>query len=158
MTGTWVYQQTEPSLWTVGYYKPDGKWESDSDWDDRDAAAERCRKLNGGNDEPTAWAPEPGLIEPEPATPFAQWAIIELMGHRRLAGYLTEQEIAGRGFLRLEVPGQPAATQFYSPAAVYCLTPTTEDIARAVAKGSRPEPVQRWELPAAPSEDDEGPF
>jgi hypothetical protein len=83
---------------------------------------------------------------------FAEWVILELMGHRRLAGFLTEQEIAGRGFLRLDVPGEPtntvpAATQLYNPASVYCVTPTTEAIARAVAATSRPAPVQQWELP-----------
>lgn len=84
---------------------------------------------------------------------FAEWVILELMGHRRLAGFLTEQEIAGKGFLRLDIPGQPGATQFYNPTAVYAITPTTEDIARAVAATSQPAPVQRWELPAAPHDD-----
>lgn len=106
--------------------------------------------------------------EPE-RTPFAEWVILELMGHRRLAGYLTEQEIAGRGFLRLDVPpddGQSSASQLYSPTSVYCTTPTTETVARAVATGSRPAPVHRWELePARPlsgadseADLDEGPF
>ena len=85
---------------------------------------------------------------------FAEWAIVELMGHRRLAGWLTEQEIAGKGFLRLDIPGEPtntipAATQLYNPASVYAITPTTEAMARAVAARNRPEPVQRWELPPA---------
>ena len=80
---------------------------------------------------------------------FAEWVILELMGHRRLAGFLSEQEIAGKGFLRLEIPGQPGATQLYNPTSVYCITPTTEAIARAVAATSQPSPVQRWELPAA---------
>jgi hypothetical protein len=26
----WVYIQSEPSLWTVGFYRPDGKWEAPS--------------------------------------------------------------------------------------------------------------------------------
>jgi hypothetical protein len=79
------------------------------------------------------------------------WAVLELMGHRRLAGYVSEQEIAGANFIRLDVPDSdtPAATQFYSPAAVYCITPTTEEIATGLARSRRPEPVQRWELPAA---------
>jgi hypothetical protein len=95
--------------------------------------------------------------EAQQANPFAGWVILELMGHRRLAGYLTEQEIAGEGFLRLDVPdgnptdGPPKATQFYRPAAVYCITPTTEDVARLVAAGSDPAPVKRWELPAPAS-------
>jgi hypothetical protein len=99
---------------------------------------------------------------------FEGWAILELMGHRRLAGYVREQELAGHGFIRLDVPGadgkdavstvpggtwEPIVTQLYSPAAVYCLTPTTEEIARAVAKREQPEPVYRYELPRLPALD-----
>lgn len=91
---------------------------------------------------------------------FAQWVILELMGHRRLAGWLTEQEIGGKGFLRLDIPGEPtnkipAATQLYNPTAVYCITPTTEDIARRVALRDRPAPVSAWELPPAITADEE---
>lgn len=104
------------------------------------------------------------------ADTFAEWVILELLGHRRLAGYLTEQEIAGASFLRLDIPGDSTpedgdgdleigmrggfvggTTQFYSPSSVYAITPTSEEIARAAARGSRPAPVQRWELePATP--------
>ena len=79
------------------------------------------------------------------------WAILELMGHRRLAGHLTEQEIAGHGFLRIDVPDgeKMLATQFYSPSAVYAITPTTEEIARRVAATAKPAPVQEWELAKA---------
>ena len=45
---TWVYIQTEPSLWTVGFYAPDGCWHSDSDWSSQTEAAERVHYLNGG--------------------------------------------------------------------------------------------------------------
>lgn len=79
--------------------------------------------------------------------PFEGWAIVELMGHRRLAGYVSEQEIAGSGMIRVDVPGDAGATQLYSPSALYCLTPTTEDVARRVAATSAPEPVRPWELP-----------
>lgn len=82
---------------------------------------------------------------------FDEWVILELMGHRRLAGRLTEQEIAGKGLLRLQMDD---ATQFYSPAAVYCITPTSEETARAVMAANRPEPVQRWELAPAASLDE----
>lgn len=77
---------------------------------------------------------------------FEGWAICELMGRRRLAGHISEQEIAGQAFLRLDVPAEPPVTQFYSPAAVYCITPTTEEIARAVAAKVSPRPVSRYEL------------
>ena len=82
---------------------------------------------------------------------FAGWVILELMGHRRLAGYLSEQELAGHSYLRIDVLGDPPATQFYSPGAVYCITPTTEEMARAAAELSSVEPVHRWELRALPA-------
>lgn len=74
---------------------------------------------------------------------------MELMGHRRLAGKISEQMIASVQFVRIDVPmgGEQVTTQFYGPTSVYCLTPTTEEIARAVADRNRPEPVYRWELP-----------
>src|SRR3954451_15011382 len=80
------------------------------------------------------------------------WAILELMGHRRLGGRLSEATIAGAAFVRIDVPhpndsSQVAATQFYSPTAVYAITPTTEEIACALAIRA-PQPVTRWELPA----------
>lgn len=87
-------------------------------------------------------------------TTFKEWAILELMGHRRLAGLVTEQEIGGAKFLRLDVHGAEGAitTQFYSAGAVYCITPTTEDIARKMGDRSKPEPVTRYELePPRPS-------
>lgn len=86
-------------------------------------------------------------------SPFAEWAIIELLGHRRLAGFVRDVELFGTRMIRLDVPseksGEPEATQFYSPSSLYALTPTTEEVARRVAAGNRPEPVARWEFPPA---------
>lgn len=45
---TWVYLRSEPGLYTVGFYHPDGRWESESDHDTKEAAAARCHYLNGG--------------------------------------------------------------------------------------------------------------
>lgn len=45
---TWVYLQSEPGLYTVGYYDPTGKWQPDSDWPSREDAARRVNYLNGG--------------------------------------------------------------------------------------------------------------
>jgi hypothetical protein len=44
----YVYVQSEPYLWTVGFYDPNGKWHSDSDHSDRKDAADRVHYLNGG--------------------------------------------------------------------------------------------------------------
>lgn len=82
------------------------------------------------------------------AEAFASWVILELMGHRRLGGYLTEVTIAGQGFLRIDIPereGHPAVSQLYSPSSVYAMTPCSEDAARRV--GEVVEPLKSWELP-----------
>lgn len=44
----WVYIQSEPRLWTVGFYAPDGTWHPDSDHEAKDDAARRAAWLNGG--------------------------------------------------------------------------------------------------------------
>lgn len=44
----WVYIVSEPGLYTVGFYRPDGTWEPIEDFDSRAEAAERVRYLNGG--------------------------------------------------------------------------------------------------------------
>lgn len=44
----WVYIRSEPGLWTVGFYDPDGKFQTDSDHEDRDEARARVHYLNGG--------------------------------------------------------------------------------------------------------------
>lgn len=81
--------------------------------------------------------------------PGVGWAVLELLGHRRLAGYVSEATVAGVGMLRIDVPadedGHPAVTQIYAPSAVYCLTPVGEAEARGAARRNRPEPVHRYE-------------
>ncbi len=82
------------------------------------------------------------------ATEFEGFAIVELMGHRKLAGHVREVTIAGGAFIRLDVPSDPPVTQYYGPSAIYCITPTTEDLAKRVAQAARPTPVHQYELPA----------
>lgn len=43
----YVYKRTEPQLWTVGFYSPSGEWNTDSDHDSKDQAAQRVAWLNG---------------------------------------------------------------------------------------------------------------
>lgn len=46
----WVYIQSEPGLYTVGFYAPSGDWHTDSDYGKREDAAERVHYLNGGKE------------------------------------------------------------------------------------------------------------
>ena len=43
----YVYRQTEPNLWTVGYYDLQGHWHPDSDHATQEEAAKRVAWLNG---------------------------------------------------------------------------------------------------------------
>ncbi len=94
------------------------------------------------------------------------WGILEVMGHRKLAGRLTEVEVCGARMLRVDVPdmsegaapGAVHLTQMYPPTAIFCLTPTTEEVAREEASYLQPRPVKRWAglpKPAGPPDDDE---
>jgi len=90
---------------------------------------------------------------------FEEWAILELMGHRRLAGHVREQTIGSASFIRIDVfveSDQAIATQFYNPSAVYCMTPVSEEMARQIARRDQPAPVARWELPPPAAEPQSG--
>lgn len=50
---SWVYVRSEPGVYTVGFYDPNGKWQPEGDYPDRESAAERVAYLNGGNPRPT---------------------------------------------------------------------------------------------------------
>jgi hypothetical protein len=84
---------------------------------------------------------------------FRAWAIVEIFGHERIAGEVSEQIVAGHGFVRVDVPaldGQAAFTRLYGQAAIYSITPVSEDIARRAAAGMRVRPVNVY-LAALPA-------
>ena len=88
---------------------------------------------------------------------FNTWGILEVMGRLRLAGRITSETIAGSGFIRIDVPETKhgaikAFTRYFTPASLYSISPTTEEVARAVAEKCHPEPANAWEVarPAAP--------
>jgi hypothetical protein len=107
------------------------------------------------------------------AGPFSSWALLELMGHRQVPGMVEEVELAGAKFFRVRVPAlkrDPAGQvvgldleqlqleQFYSPASVYALTPTTEwAVRRALERDARYPSLPALPPPGATEpEPDEG--
>jgi hypothetical protein len=48
MSYQYVYIKSEQSLWTVGFYNPNGEWNPESDHGSTDEAAKRVNYLNGG--------------------------------------------------------------------------------------------------------------
>lgn len=82
---------------------------------------------------------------------FDIWALLELMGRQRIAGKVTEQVIAGQGFLRCDVPetaSNPAFTRFIAPGSLYAINPITEDVARKYAENLKVKPIDSWDLSA----------
>jgi len=80
---------------------------------------------------------------------FEEWAIVELFGHNRTAGRITEQTIGGETFIRVDVPettGQPAFSKLYGKGAIYAITITDEITAKAAAHSWAPRPLDRFEL------------
>jgi hypothetical protein len=82
---------------------------------------------------------------------FEQWCIVELFGHQKLAGVVSEAQIGGCSFIRVDVPemhGQPAFTRFYGEKAIYSITPVSEEVARAAMDYLRVRPVATYMLPS----------
>lgn len=83
---------------------------------------------------------------------FEMWCVLELFGHRRMAGIVSEQTIAGASFIRIDVPETDEEdkegwfTQLYNPSAVYAISPTSEEQARKVAQRAHYRPIQEYEV------------
>jgi hypothetical protein len=83
---------------------------------------------------------------------FDEFALLELFGHTKIVGRVSECSMAGGAFLRCDVlpfNGQPGYTRFYSPSAIFSINPISEQMARDLMSQSRfrNEPVSRFELP-----------
>lgn len=102
------------------------------------------------------------------------WAVVEIMGHQKYAGFCTETTLAGAPLLRVDVPqveGKQYSTErynyeakryeqqtyqepdiegytkYFGPSSIFCVTPCTEAAAREAAKQWRSAPVQQVHLP-----------
>lgn len=64
---------------------------------------------------------------------FQAWAIIEVMGHRTYAGRVSEQRVAGVGFVRIEIPEADGfgEVKLIGPRSIFAVHLTSEENARA---------------------------
>lgn len=83
---------------------------------------------------------------------FEAWGFVELMGHNKIGGKLSEQTIAGKNLLRVDVPLEDGTfrTQFYGASAIFALHPTDEATARKLVERIKPEPVFAFMLDRTP--------
>lgn len=78
---------------------------------------------------------------------FDQWCILDLFGHQRTAGHVTEATVGGCAFIRIDVPeGEGFRTEYYGNGAVYSMRPVSEEIAREVVKSNITQPVHSYEV------------
>lgn len=79
---------------------------------------------------------------------FEIWAILELMGHVKVAGKVTEEERFGGKLGRIDIPDEADGfnTQYFGFAGVYRMTAVTEEVARYVARSNQGQPIHAWDL------------
>lgn len=85
---------------------------------------------------------------------FEQWCIVEIMGHVRFAGLVTEETLFGTALCRIDVPetttpdGTPrqAFTKLFGAAAIYGVTPVSEETARMAAQQIAAQPMHEWDV------------
>ena len=77
------------------------------------------------------------------------FAIVELFGHTKMVGKITEQSIGPATFVRVDVPEtekSPAFTRLLNPSAIYAINPVTEEVMGYMAKSFDQQPIASWDL------------
>lgn len=80
---------------------------------------------------------------------FDLWCVVELFGHSKIAGRCTEQSVAGKNMLRVDVPettDNPSFTRFFNHDAIYAINPVTEEVAKFVANQLNGKPIDSWDI------------
>jgi hypothetical protein len=107
--------------------------------------------------------------QPDPAARLpAMWAIVELFGHQRIAGQISEQAFGGGAMVRVDVPQItvtetayvddesaqvtrtiPAHTRSFGTASIYSINWCDEVAATLAARTIKHEPLRPYSLRAA---------
>jgi hypothetical protein len=80
---------------------------------------------------------------------FEAYALIELFGHQRMAGKVSEQTIGNSAFIRIDVPEtktQPAFSRLLNPSAIYAINPITLEAMEEMARNLDKAPLQAWDI------------
>lgn len=78
-----------------------------------------------------------------------QWGILQLMGHVRIAGIISEEERFGAKVGRIDIPRENGtfSTEYFNASSIYRLQFTTEEVARTVAAQIENRPIYSYEMP-----------
>lgn len=76
-------------------------------------------------------------------------AVVELFGHQKIAGRVSEVQIGSAAMIRVDVPeidDQKPFTKFYGTGAIYAITPCDEATMLQAVRALRIVPIERWQL------------
>ena len=77
------------------------------------------------------------------------FAVVELFGHTKMAGKVTEQSIGPATFVRVDVPeteSNPSFTRLLNPSAIYAINPVTEEVMKHMAGNFSQKPIESWDI------------
>jgi hypothetical protein len=75
---------------------------------------------------------EPKVLDPKEEA-IDTWAFLEVLGHQQLAGRLSTRKFGNDSMFQVDVPSgdkEMACSRLFSPAAIFSITPTTEEWCR----------------------------
>ena len=90
----------------------------------------------------TATPEQPLLLPPEPeadaSNELKSWALVELFGHQRVVGFLSQQSFGSGVLFRVDVPDLTSSgktiregfTRYFGLGAIYGITPISEEMVR----------------------------
>jgi hypothetical protein len=75
--------------------------------------------------------------------------VVELFGHQKIAGYVSEHNVAGAPFIRVDVPETettPAFSRMFHPNAIYCFNPCDTETMIAMVDRLEVRPIEPFEI------------
>jgi hypothetical protein len=97
---------------------------------------------------------------------LSNWALVELFGHQRIVGYVSEQTFGTGVLFRVEVPDllkdgkvkRRGFTRYFGLSAIYSITPCDENMVRSLLPSIDGTPAARPLSLKSYDRDDDGPF
>jgi hypothetical protein len=80
---------------------------------------------------------------------FQEWAYVELMGHNKICGLVSEYKFGGESMIRVDVPEVgdiPKFSKLFNISAIYAITPMLEADAKAYAKIVKAVPLDQFDM------------
>src|SRR5271165_7158036 len=79
-------------------------------------------------------------VASEPSAELKSWALVELFGHQRIVGFLSQQTFGTGVLFRVDVPDllkegkilRVGFTRYFGLSAIYSITPVSEEVVRTL--------------------------